>query len=270
MDREDKPKRPLIRWAGSKRKLLIPLSQSLPDSFDRYIEPFCGSACLFFHQSPKSALLCDINNELINCFQQIKRNTRLYEKLIELPKTEDYYYKLRSTHPEQLNVEQRAIRFLYLNRFCFNGVYRTNMKGEFNVPRGRNTGDFPEKVIFDSARRSLKNASLKNQSYEVTLSSLSKGDFAYIDPPYSSSTRFTGEYGIGSFTSGKLPDFISHLNELDQTGVKFLFSYRLCVETTSKLKDRFLVQELPVKRHIAGFKRNWNQVTEILVKNYEN
>lgn len=265
-----KPDRPLIRWAGSKRKLLGALSEKVPTSFDRYIEPFCGSACLFFLQSPKSALLCDINDELINSFKQIKRNTMLYNKLIELPKTEEYYYQLRSLVPEKLCVEQRAIRFLYLNRFCFNGVYRTNKKGEFNVPRGKKTGDFPTKAIFDSARHSLKKAHLVTQSYESTLGSLSKGDFAYIDPPYSNTSRFTGEYGIGSFTSKKLPDFISHLKEVDQTKVKFLFSYRLCTETASKLRDNFIVEEVPVKRHISGFKKNWNEVTEILVRNYEN
>jgi len=269
VDHNLKKSRPLIRWAGSKRKLLPALSTRLPKSFERYVEPFCGSACLFFDQSPQRALLSDINDELINAFKQIKRNTSIYEKLSALPKTEAHYYYLRGLSPKELNVEQRAIRFLYLNRFCFNGVYRTNKQGLFNVPRGVNTGDFPAKKVFDSARASLKRADLKSQSYEVTLGNLSKGDFVYIDPPYSKSGRFTGEYGLGSFNANQLPDFISHLNEVDSIGVKFLFSYRLCLSTATKLKDRFIVEDLTVKRHISGFKRNWDEVTEIMVRNYE-
>jgi len=260
--------KPIIRWAGSKRKLLSKLVQKVPSDFNRYVEPFCGSACLFFELRPKKALLADINDELINAFRQIKRNRNIHTNLVNLPNTEKEYYRIRSLDPLSLNVEDRATRFLYLNRYCFNGVYRTNQSGQFNVPRGKNTGQFPPMEVFDTARKSLFRAELKATTYEDTLSQLVEGDFAYIDPPYSKSGRFTGEYGLGSFKSDSMSKFADLLDDIHNRGVKFLFSYRTCNKTIKRLKNDYMVEALPVKRHISGFKTTWNEVTEIMVRNY--
>lgn len=260
--------KPLIRWAGSKRKLLPELVEKIPENFDRYVEPFCGSACLFFELRPKRALLADINIELINAFKQIKKIKGLRDILTAIPNTESEYYRLRSMDPKALNVEDQAVRFLYLNRYCFNGVYRTNKAGQFNVPRGKKTGVFPLQEVFDSARVALSKAELKVSGYENTLDSLVEGDFAYIDPPYSKSGRFTGEYGLGSFESNRIPQFIEKLDEINSRGVKFLFSYRSCSDAIKNLHSRYVVEELSVRRHISGFKTGWDDVKEVLVKNY--
>ncbi|MBQ0759796.1 MAG: Dam family site-specific DNA-(adenine-N6)-methyltransferase [Zhongshania sp.] len=260
--------KPIIRWAGSKRKLLPTLLEHLPAEYERYVEPFCGSACLFFAQNQKRALLSDFNGELTNALLLIKRTKNLHESLINIPPTKEEYYRQRSINPEDLSTRERAIRFLYLNRYCFNGVYRTNMSGQFNVPRGTKTGDFPANEVFENARKKLRQATIKTSDYTETLASLCSGDFVYIDPPYSKSGTFTGEYGVNSFTSNKLNDLIDQLHDLNSKGVKFLFSYRLCEETTTKLSKHYHVENLKVKRHISGFKKSWDIADEILVKNY--
>jgi len=260
--------KPLIRWAGSKRKLLPLLLDKAPLSYQRYVEPFCGSASLFFEMPKMPALLSDINSELMNAFNAIKSDPYIREKLVSLDSTKDEYYRVRELDPSSLNDNDRAVRFLYLNRYCFNGVYRTNQKGKFNVPMGTRTGNFPKQEVFDKAREHLSNTELLVSDYKDTLSKLKEGDFAYIDPPYSKAGRFTGEYGIGSFDSAELPDFYDNLLDLDQKGVQFLFSYKACAETIELLSDRYFVEEVSVKRHVSGFKKNWNEAKEILVKNY--
>ncbi len=261
--------KPLIRWAGSKRKLLPVLTQSIPKTFERYVEPFCGSACLFFEVNVYEALLSDINFELINALSEIKVNQNIRESLIQIPDTDDEYYRIRGLDPDALSKAERAVRFLYLNRYCFNGVYRTNKAGKFNVPRGSRTGGFPSQDVFNLARKKLYNTEIIVADYTETLRKLKEGDFVYIDPPYSKSEKFTGEYGPGSFNIENLPVLFKGLYDLNSKGVKFLFSYRACKDVIELLSKDFTVQTLSVKRHISGFKTTWNEVEEILVKNYE-
>jgi DNA adenine methylase len=133
---------------------------------------------------------------------------------------------------------------------------------------GTRTGEFPSEAVFDEARKRLANAEISVADYKTTLTRIGDGDFVYIDPPYSKSGRFTGEYGLGSFDSSELPEFFENLAELDRRGAKFLFSYRACEETRELLSEYYQVEVIPVKRHVSGFKESWNDSKEILVKNY--
>lgn len=260
----------VIRWAGSKRKLVPLLKANLPEKFERYVEPFCGSACLFFElDAAKPALLSDINAELINALDEIKFSPSIRDELLKIPNTEEEYYRLRKIDPQGLTKTKRAVRFLYLNRYCFNGVYRTNRLGQFNVPRGNRTGDFPSYNAFLLAHERLTNSELMVADYKAAFRMLRKGDFVYIDPPYAKSNKFTGEYGVGSFNGENLPSLFDELITLDKAGVLFLFSYRACDEIIKYLNQYFNVQVLSVRRHISGFKTNWQETQEILVKNYE-
>lgn len=261
--------KPIIRWAGSKRKLLPILVENTPTDFKRYIEPFCGSACLFFEIKPKSALLSDINVELINALKKLKNRTDIREKLLSIPDNERTYYQIREQNPNELSSYDRAIRFLYLNRYCFNGVYRTNSLGVFNVPRGNRTGSFPSKEIFADSRKILKNAELQSVDYKICLSLVEKNDFVYLDPPYAKYGNFTGEYGVGSFNSIDIPTLVNALKKIDRKGAKFLFSYRDGDDIRKEISNTFLIKELSVKRHISGFKTNWTTAQEILIKNYD-
>src|SRR5690348_2999207 len=126
--------KPFLRWAGSKKKLLPQLSEFWSDSFKRYVEPFMGSAALFFSLDPKKAVLSDINEDLINAFIQVQAHPRaVHNRISKLPKGKEAYYKIRREGLKGSALD-RAARFMYLNRFSFNGIYRTNLKGEFNVP----------------------------------------------------------------------------------------------------------------------------------------
>lgn len=261
--------KPIIRWAGSKRKLLPKLISCLPPNIETYFEPFCGSASLFFELSPSKAILNDINSELINAYIILKNGTDFFNKLIKLPKNKEEYYYWRELKIEELTEEERAIRFFYLNRFCFNGVYRTNLKGSFNVPYGTRTGDFPKISVFEEAMLKLQKAELVVGDYYNILHIVKPNDFVYIDPPYSKSGRFSGEYGLGSFNQNNLPRLKQFLSSLDCLGAKFLFSYRVDQDLLKSLEECYYTEKVEVRRHVAGFKKKWDTEFEILVRNYE-
>lgn len=138
---------PFLRWAGSKRRLLPVLQTFWNDRHKRYVEPFAGSACLFFALRPPKAILGDLNPELVSTYREVKyRVDDVLNELATIPLADRGEYKrLRTSDPSELSGVQRAARFIYLNRFCFNGIYRTNLKGQFNVPfSGCPVRRFPE------------------------------------------------------------------------------------------------------------------------------
>lgn len=262
-------KKPIIRWAGSKRKLIPLLLNNIPSDIETYFEPFCGSASLFFELNVENAVLSDINQELINALQIIKKGVNFYHDLCCLPQTKDEYLSQRSKRIELLNEKERAIRFLYLNRFCFNGVYRTNKSGLFNVPYGNRTGDFPSEDTFLAAQHHLTRADICVADYKETLSRVKKNDFVYLDPPYSKNGRFTGEYGVGSFNENDIVELFTRLKNVDTIGARFLLSYRADDAIRQIIPNNYSITEVEVYRHIAGFKTKWMNAKEILVKNYE-
>lgn len=261
--------KPFMRWAGSKRKLLSELCLYLPEKIERYIEPFCGSASLFFEIEPENAILSDINEELINALKLLKTDLSFHEALIKLPNDKGTYYKIRSLDPTNLSIEERAIRFFYLNRFCFNGVYRTNLNGEFNVPYGTRTGGIPSKDVFQVAQDRLVNAEIYACDYHETITKVKKNDFIYLDPPYTKSNSFSGEYGLGSFKQSDFFELVNVLCSISSSGGRFLLSYRYDEKLISLLESQFFVEEILIRRHISGFKQKWETEKEILVRNYE-
>ena len=129
--------RPIVKWAGGKQQLLDRLLARVPQKFTRYVEPFVGGGALFFALSPRHAVIADANPELINLYHVVANDTAALIKALRRFKTdENSYYRIRAQRPGMLTDVQRAARFMYLNRTCFNGLYRVNKKGEFNVPFG--------------------------------------------------------------------------------------------------------------------------------------
>ena len=167
--------RPLLRWAGSKRRLVPTLQSIQPTEWNRYVEPFVGSACLFFALRPSSAILGDRNEHLINAYEILRQHPRLLARQIHaLSQSSDEYYRVRAIPFGTLNDFDRAVHFIYLNRLCFNGVYRTNRKGEFNVPVGSNTGGIPSERHFYRCSLALRNAVLNAGDFESTCDLASK------------------------------------------------------------------------------------------------
>jgi DNA adenine methylase len=187
---------PLLRWAGSKRKLLPELMRHVPEAFERYVEPFAGSGCLFFSLRPRKAVLGDINSELIETYRTIAKHPKLVARSLHaLRGDKRTYYRLRDHYAPESPVD-RATRFVYLNRHCFNGVYRINRAGRFNVPRGNRTGGIPSEAEFYRCSIALRGTELRAGDYRTCLADIGSGDFVYLDPPYASRRRNThGEYG---------------------------------------------------------------------------
>src|SRR5712664_3922142 len=177
------PTPPFLRWAGSKRQILPILGRYCKGGFTRYVEPFAGSACLFFYLAPRAALLGDINAELLSTYKYIRyRPAEVSKFLQKLRKGERQYYKIRSLQPERLSPARRAARFIYLNRFCFNGLYRTNQEGDFNVPYGgRGSGSLPSAGVLKRASELLRRAALVKGDFENVLDEVKQGDFVYMD-----------------------------------------------------------------------------------------
>jgi len=177
------PLLPLVKWAGGKR-WLARRPEFRPPPFIRYVEPFFGGGALFFHLLPRASLLSDINVDLIRTYEAVRDNWQDVER--ELLKhaaqhTSEYYYEVRS-RSEDLGA-RAAARFLYLNRTCWNGLYRVNRSGEFNVPIGTKTNIVTSGEL-KAASEALQTATLRVADFAETLSRTTAGDFVYVDPPY--------------------------------------------------------------------------------------
>jgi len=259
--------RPIFRWAGSKRKLLAKLRQFVPP-FVRYVEPFAGSACLFFDLLPSSALLGDVNRELIETYSAVRSWPQKVARLVgAMPISATFYYALRAEDPAAMSMAERAARFVYLNRFCFNGVYRTNRLGKFNVPRGVRTGSLPTSADFKAWSKLLNRATLISGDFEDCLSRVRSGDFVYLDPPYAEEgSRDRGEYGYPRFQQSDFHRVCKALTGLDQIGAKFLLSYRYSKEIRGALSG-WHVRTVLVRRHVAGFIDHRSFVRELLASN---
>jgi DNA adenine methylase len=261
---------PFLRWAGSKRKSLRAILSLVPQSFDRYIEPFAGSACLFFALMPRKAILGDINVELINVYRTIITSLPdVLENLKQLNNSEDVYYHIRSLDTSRLSSVERAARFIYLNRFCFNGLYRTNKKGHFNVPYGGDrSGQLPSADTLYLCAQALKKASFVAGNFDKTLKKARPNDFIYLDPPYCiKDRRIFNEYSHFNFGEAELGLLRQHLVTLDQRGIPFLVSYGASQEA-KYLAAGFRYREIDVRRQIAGFSGNRRNSREFIITNY--
>jgi DNA adenine methylase len=261
--------RPLLRWAGSKRRILPILEACAPAEYRVYIEPFAGSACFFVKLRPKRSILGDVNRDLIAFYGVIADMPRELEaRVVAMPKSESFYYELRQKHELRGRID-KAARFFYLNRFCFNGVYRTDKQGRFNVPRGIKVGSMPNAEDCVAFSRLLRNATLLAGDFEECMERARSGDFAYLDPPYTTSSRLPrGEYGYDSFRTTDLDRLIRCLRKADKRGVRVLLSYRKDPELAKALKG-WSCRTLRVRRHVAGFARHRAVTSEVLLANYD-
>lgn len=176
---------PPLKWAGGKRWFATNHLDLLPATFNNYVEPFLGSGALFFSVRPRKSILSDVNEELINLYEVIRDAPKELEaRLAEHQRKHgtDYYYEVRRSRPRKaLN---KAARTLYLNRTCWNGLYRVNLQGQFNVPKGTKDSVVLATDDFEKLASILSTATITCQDFELTLEAAKNGDFAFIDPPY--------------------------------------------------------------------------------------
>ena len=176
---------PFIRWAGGKSWLFFNYPHLFPKSFDRYIEPFLGGGAIFFALRPDKATLSDLNKDLIDVYRVIKTSADSLEKLLRRHHRchcKEYYYEMRNK--KFIADATKAARFIYLNRTCWNGLYRVNLNGEFNVPVGTKTNVILPTDNFKGVSKLLKKVSLQNHDFGKLISKAKENDFLFIDPPY--------------------------------------------------------------------------------------
>lgn len=259
---------PFLRWAGSKRGLVPLLSSCIPEDYGTYFEPFVGSACLFFAIRPQAGVLGDFNPDLIATYDTIRRHPRRVARgMQQFESSADGYYAARALDPSTMPDVDRAARFVFLNRHCFNGVYRTNRKGEFNVPFGSRIGPGPTERDFYRCSVALRSATFVADDFGVTLRDAAQGDVAYLDPPYSTSDRPSfGEYGYGAFTKSDEERLLAQLMQLDRRGVAVLFSYADDNAVIDALRE-WSVAKIRVQRRIGGIGGRRTTTSEILASN---
>ena len=176
---------PFLKWPGGKRWFIAAHDHVFPETFNRYIEPFLGSGSVFFHLRPKVALLGDANSDLIKSYRGIRNNWRKTEAALREHQKrhgEEYYYAMRERQPRRF--AEQAARIIYLNRTCFNGIYRVNRQGKFNVPKGTRDSFLFETDDFATISRLLRRAELRVTDFEALVDEARCGDLIFADPPY--------------------------------------------------------------------------------------
>lgn len=268
-----KPK-PFIKWAGGKRQLVDILLKNKPDDYNIYIEPFVGGGAFLFAILPEKAIIFDINYELINAYKVIKENPdALIRSLKKHINKKEYFLEVRSWNPDKLNDIERASRFIYLNKTCYNGLYRENSKGQFNVPFGKyknpNIVD-EENLIAISNYLNLFEIEILHQSYKDVLSLARKRDFVYLDPPYhplTTTASFT-KYTKYDFSEKDQIELAEVFKELDKIRCYVLLS-NSNTELIKHLYCGYNIQEIEANRFInCKADRRGKGYYEILVKNW--
>lgn len=269
---------PFLKWVGGKRQLMNDIEPLIPSKISTYYEPFIGGGAVFLNQQPKRAVINDYNAELINVYKMVRDYVEeLIEDLATHENESEYFYRIRGQDREEgfesLSALKRASRVIYLNKTCFNGLYRVNSSGEFNTPFGRyKSPNIVNEPVLRAVSKYLQsnNIELLSGDFEDALKGARKGAFVYLDPPYdpvSKSSNFTGyvEGGFGVDQQERLRDVCI---KLDQKGVKFLLSNSATPLIKSLYKD-FEIIEVGAKRHINSVASKRGEVTEVLVRNYE-
>lgn len=225
--------RPIIKWAGGKQSLLAELARRAPPTFGRYFEPFAGGAAMFFHLAPQDAVLSDTNADLVNLYQVLATDVeavirRLYRHRARHGKR--HYYQIRERWNDRSyrwSPAARAAAFVYLNRTCFNGLYRVNRDGKFNVPIGRQVDPkICSPIELRAAGTALAGASIRCSSYQAAVASATAGDFVYFDPPYdpiSATASFTA-YQAGGFSRDDQRQLADLARELVRRGCHVMLS----------------------------------------------
>ena len=264
---KDSP-RPFLKWAGGKSRLISQYHRYFPKDFNTYYEPFLGGGAVFFHFQHHPAVLSDINPELINVYRCVRdRVDDLIALLAEHQRkhNKDYYYWMRS-NLGSTKIE-KAARLIYLNKTCFNGLYRENSKGEFNVPIGKyDNPKICDPALLYSAAAALQSAEIKVRSFDKVLSYAKSDDFVYFDPPYypiSSTSNFTA-YNRDFFSKEdqiKLRDVFA---ALASRGVKVMLSNSDC-ELIRELYSNFNIREVSASRAINSNAQKRGKIGEVLV-----
>lgn len=274
---------PVLKWVGGKRQLISDIEPLIPKSISTYVEPFVGGGAVLFHLQPKKAIINDYNQELMNVYQVIKdKPNELIEVLQEHKglNSEDYFYEIRSLdrseNYENMTDVEKAGRVIYLNKTCFNGLFRVNRAGFFNTPYGKyKNPSIVNEVTIKAVSNYFNSAKIKflTGDYKEALRRLRRGAFVYFDPPYvpiSSSSSFTG-YTEHGFDYEKQVELRDECLKLHNRGVRFLQSNSYSPEILELYSDQkvFNIEIVQAKRSINSQADKRGEISEVLIYNYE-
>ncbi|MDY6399451.1 MAG: DNA adenine methylase [Synergistales bacterium] len=270
---------PVLKWVGGKRQLIETYTPLLPKKISSYCEPFIGGGALLFHLQPKKAYINDINHDLIRVYTVIKNNVEeLIEELKKYKNEAEFFYSVRDLDRDKylyksLSETEKAARIIYLNKTCYNGLYRVNNAGEFNSPFGfySNPNIVNEPVLRAvSAYFNKNNIHFSSVDYSEVLTDIKKGTFVYLDPPYdpiSETSNFTG-YSKNGFTKDEQVRLRKNCDDLDRHGIKFMLSN----SATSFILEQYSKYNITIvkaKRAINSVGSKRGNIDEIVVRNYE-
>jgi DNA adenine methylase len=266
--------RPFIKWAGGKRQLLEALNANAPKQYGRYFEPFVGGGALLFSRRPRNATISDANHELINCYLVIRDDVQgLIRSLRQHKNEETHFYEVRAKDIGSMTPVQRASRFIYLNKTCFNGLYRENKSGQFNAPFGRYENPRivdEENLLAVSEYLRTSDVEIFGGDYRAALNSASAGDFVYLDPPYAPMTKTArfAHYVKGGFGLDDQAELAKVFANLTTRGVKAMLS-NSNTPIVHDLYKGFNIQTIHATRAIncKGGKRG-KDANEVLITNY--
>jgi len=273
--------KPFLKWAGGKRYLISEIKQRWPATFKgTYFEPFLGGGAVLFSLQPKKAVVNDINSELINCYKVIRDNVEeLIQCLRHHENEESYYYQVRDWDREctfrQRDATERAARIIFLNKTCYNGLFRVNSQGQFNVPFGRyKAPNIVDVIVLRAVSHYLNEADITflNTDFSEATATAKRGDLVYFDPPYDSNTdpaSFTG-YDVKGFDREQQLRLRLLTDDLHKRGCKFLLSnaYTLYTDSLYRSNPQYHFDIVEVPRPINSNAAKRGKVDEILVRNY--
>ncbi|MEQ9244481.1 MAG: Dam family site-specific DNA-(adenine-N6)-methyltransferase [Nitratireductor sp.] len=260
---------PFLKWAGGKRWLTASGVLDSIKTYNRYFEPFLGSGAVFFYLQPKVGVLSDFNQELINLYLEIRAHPEQFRRRLcehKVNHCPEYYYRIRSSVPS--DALGRASRFLYLNRTCWNGLYRVNLRGEFNVPIGTKTQVIYDSDDFVEISRILSNMHIRCVDFEETIDSADKDDLLYVDPPYTVNHNMNGflKYNEKIFSWDDQLRLSKAIKRASLRGVKILISNADHHSVRNLYEDFAHVESIPRHSVIAGSVAGRKATSELLIK----
>ena len=272
--------KPFVKWAGGKRQIMPEIKKYVPENYDTFYEPFVGGGAVFFELAPRKAVLNDYNSELMNVFECIKDEDKFDKMCTELNHheanhSEEYYYQVRNIDREvkkynKLADYKKAARTIYLNKACFNGLYRVNSKNEFNVPFGKK-----EKVNTYEGQNlgvvhcilNFNDIKLLSTDFEEAVKDAKKGDFVYLDPPYDSDTSTFNDYTENGFNKDEQRRLALLFKELSDRGCYVMLSNHNTILVNELYKD-YNIHVIEAKRNINSNGKKRGKVEEVIITNY--
>ena len=272
--------KPFVKWAGGKRQIMPEIKKYVPENYDTFYEPFVGGGAVFFELAPRKAVLNDYNSELMNVFECIKDEEKFDKMCTELNHheanhSEEYYYQVRNIDRDvkkynKLADYKKAARTIYLNKACFNGLYRVNSKNEFNVPFGKK-----EKVNTYEGQNlgvvhcilNFNDIKLLSTDFEEAVKDAKKGDFVYLDPPYDSDTSTFNDYTENGFNKDEQRRLALLFKELSDRGCYVMLSNHNTILVNELYKD-YNIHVIEAKRNINSNGKKRGKVEEVIITNY--